>query len=88
MPDASTVPSEQTIRDWLIERVAFYTERAPDAVDPDVQIVELGLDSVYALNLCGDIEDEFGFEVEPTLGWDHPTVNAITAFLIGELGRR
>jgi acyl carrier protein len=43
------------------------------------------MDSVYALVLCGDIEDMYGVSVDPTLAWDYPTVAAITQFLSGQL---
>jgi acyl carrier protein len=69
------------IRDWLLDRVAFYLERPAAELSTDVKLVEYGLDSVYALTLCGDIEDEYGIEVDPTLAWDHPTIDAITALL-------
>lgn len=39
------------------------------------------MDSVCALSLCGDIEDDFGIVVEPSLVWDHPTVAHLTAHL-------
>lgn len=76
------------IRDWLIERVAFYLEMTAEQVDPDQLLVEIGLDSVYAMSLCGDVEERFGLLVEPTMAWDHPTVNAIAEHLSGELGNR
>ena len=33
--------------------------------------------AVYALTLCGDIEDEFALEVDPTIVWDHPTIRSL-----------
>lgn len=75
------------VRSWLTERVAHYLERAPDRLDPDAKLVGYGLDSVYALTLCGDIEDEYGLEVDPTLAWDYPTLNAIAEVLVEHLSR-
>ncbi|MEU4574811.1 acyl carrier protein [Nonomuraea sp. NPDC023979] len=72
------------IRNWLRARVAFYVERTPEEIDPDVKFVEVGLDSVFAMSLSGDIEDEFGLVVEPTVAWDHPTVNALADYLHAE----
>ncbi|WP_055479978.1 acyl carrier protein [Sphaerimonospora mesophila] len=40
------------------------------------------------LNLCVDIEEATGLLVEPTLAWDHPTIDAITAHLTELLSRR
>ncbi|MFC8433326.1 acyl carrier protein [Streptomyces sp. NPDC057253] len=88
---ATAAPAEvsapQAIRAWLVDRVAYYLERNPADIDEGTQLAEMGLDSVYALTLCGDVEDRFGLVVEPTLAWDHPTIDAITAHLAAELAR-
>lgn len=88
MTDPSTRPralDEAAVRGWLTERVAYYLERSPADIDPDTRLVGYGLDSVYALTLCGDIEDEYGLEVDATLAWDYPTVNAIVEVLVARL---
>ncbi|MBV6701503.1 acyl carrier protein [Kitasatospora aureofaciens] len=66
---------------WLLDRIALYLKRPAESIDPTVPLAEYGLDSVCALSLCGDLEDEFGLEVEPILLWDHPTVESLTAHL-------
>jgi acyl carrier protein len=74
---ADTAP----IRKWLIERVAYYLERPVEDIDPSVPLAESGIDSVSAANLCGDVEDRFDMEVEPTMAFDYPTVADIAAFI-------
>ncbi|MEU7604614.1 acyl carrier protein [Streptomyces sp. NPDC040724] len=74
-----TAPED--IAAWLTEKVAFYLEIPEADILPDVKLVEYGLESVYALALVGDVEDEFEIEVEPTLAWDYPTINALTGLL-------
>ena len=73
------------MRAWLTERVAYYVERDPGDIDADTPIASYGLDSVYAFALCGDIEDEFSLNVEPTLVWDFGTVAALAARLASDL---
>ena len=68
MTDATTVQA------WLEGRVVAYGKVDAGSFTPDTPLAELGLDSVYALTLCGDIEDEFGLDVDPTIVWDHPTI--------------
>ncbi|MCK9877842.1 acyl carrier protein [Frankia sp. Ag45/Mut15] len=85
MTKLERIPESAAITAWLTGRVAYYLEREPDQIAPDAPLVGLGLDSVYALTLCGDIEDEYGLPVETTLAWDYPTVSAITEFLRSEL---
>ncbi|WP_327417231.1 acyl carrier protein [Streptomyces sp. NBC_01233] len=67
--------------EWLYARLSLYLRRAPETIDPSVPLAEYGMDSVAALSLCGDLEDEFGLEVEPTLLWDHPTVTSLVGYL-------
>ncbi|MET9960279.1 acyl carrier protein [Streptomyces sp. NPDC006326] len=67
---------------WLLDRVALYLRRPASTIDPAVSLAEYGMDSVMALSLCGDLEDEFGLEAEPTLLWDHPTVESLLAHLL------
>ncbi|HEY3751015.1 MAG TPA: acyl carrier protein [Pseudonocardiaceae bacterium] len=83
-----TLDSTTAIAGWLTSRVASYLDTAPDEVDPDQPLADYGLDSVYALSLCGEIEDELNLTVEPTLAWDYPTVNAMAGYLHGELAGR
>jgi acyl carrier protein len=73
------------IAEWLTERVAGYLAVEPDRIDRTRPLAEYGLDSVYALTLCGEIEDELGVAVEPTMAWDYPTVTAMAGYLRGQL---
>lgn len=85
MPDTAVDATPEAVRDWLLDRVAFYLETPAAEINPDTRFVELGLDSVYALTLCGDIEERYDLSVEPTLAWDYPTVHALAGYLHGEL---
>jgi acyl carrier protein len=83
-----TLDSITDIAQWLTSRVASYLDTEPSEVDPDLPLAEYGLDSVYALSLCGEIEDELNITAEPTLAWDYPTVSAMADYLYGELADR
>ncbi|SDD96615.1 acyl carrier protein [Actinokineospora iranica] len=86
--DAATIaPIPADLAEWLAGRVAAYLDTTADAIDRDLPLAEYGLDSVYALSLCGDIEDTLTLVVEPTLAWDYPTVNAMAAYLRAEIER-
>ncbi|WP_034609764.1 acyl carrier protein [Cellulomonas sp. URHD0024] len=62
---------------WISSRVSEYGAVDAGPLDAGSVLAELGFDSVYALTLCGDIEDHYGLEVEPTIVWDHPTIGAL-----------
>jgi acyl carrier protein len=80
-------PPSTDIAVWLTERLAGYLSVAPADIRHDVPLAHYGLDSVFALSLCGDIEDRYEIPVDPTLAWDYPTVDLVVGFIEGELGR-
>ncbi|WP_446223453.1 acyl carrier protein [Nocardia sp. IBHARD005] len=81
---STTITHSTTIQDWLVDRVADYTERAPHQVDPAIPLAELGMDSVSAVALCGEIEDRWMLDIDPTLVFEYPTIAAISAHLTAE----
>jgi acyl carrier protein len=87
MPRTGAEPSLDALRAWLTAKVAEYAECAPGQIRPDVSLAEYGLDSMYGLMLCGDIEDHLGLTVDPTVAWDYSTIDALTGFLDAELER-
>ncbi|MEU4649223.1 acyl carrier protein [Nocardia fluminea] len=82
---ATITTDTTTTQDWLIERVADYTERAPHQVDPTIPLAELGMDSVSAVALCGEIEDRWMLDIDPTLVFEYPTIAAIATYLTAEI---
>jgi acyl carrier protein len=83
----SAVLADNLHRGWLLDRLALYLNRPADSIDPSVPLAEFGMDSVAALSLCGDLEDQFGLYVEPTLLWDHPTVESLVGYMAVEIPR-
>jgi acyl carrier protein len=85
--DIAARPAQHTAQSlgvWLVDRIAVYLKRTPDQIDPTVPLAEYGLDSVAALSLCGDIEEDFDLVLEPTVAWDYPTIEALAAHLLEE----
>lgn len=77
----TTRPTYDTLVDWLAGRIAVYLNSDPAAIETDVAFGDYGLDSVFALNLCTDLEQEFGILAQPTLTWDYPTIDAVAGHL-------
>ncbi|MEO3978986.1 acyl carrier protein [Streptomyces sp. CAU 1734] len=80
-----TEHSVESLSSWLADRIALYLQRSPSEISPSVPLAEYGLDSVAALSLCGDIEEDFDLVLEPTVAWDYPTVEALAGHLAEEL---
>ncbi|MCX4820511.1 acyl carrier protein [Streptomyces sp. NBC_01142] len=75
---------ERDFRNWLITRLSEYLQRPAEEIGPRIPFAEYGLDSVAALSLYGDIEEEFGLFLEPTVAWDHPTADDLARHLAEE----
>jgi acyl carrier protein len=84
MEKATLNQSADELRTWLVERVAKHLNRSADQIEPHVPLAEYGLDSVYALAVCSEIEDHLGLVLDSTVMWDYPTVDALCAFLLGQ----
>ncbi|MFP3991480.1 acyltransferase domain-containing protein [Streptomyces sp. E11-3] len=69
---------ESVHREWLLERMSRYLGRH---VDDTVSFYEYGLDSVAALSLYGDIEEEFGPIIEPADIWTYPTIRELSRYM-------
>lgn len=65
---------------WLTIRLAAALGVAP-ALDPFVPLADMGVDSVHAVSLAGEIESHFDIDVEPTLIFDYPTLSHIAEFI-------
>ncbi|MCP3801988.1 acyl carrier protein [Allokutzneria sp. A3M-2-11 16] len=86
MPEQDTSnASKQTVREWTRERVAVHTKHSPCDVADDVPLYRYGLDSLYAVTLCLEVQERFGLVIEPTTIWDNPTVEKLATFIEGEL---
>lgn len=76
--------SEDKLQEWLIDKLA--QELAIDPSDIDVQqpFAQYGVDSVLAVTLVADLEDAMGRELNPTLLFDYPSIEAIAQHLAGQ----
>lgn len=67
---------------WLAERVAHMLELDIANVDVDRPLAELGLSSLQAVELAGDLENRLGRAVDPTVVYDHPTITDLAEFAV------
>ncbi len=80
MPVPTTI-SRDDITEWLIDRVASHSGLPRADVSAELPLANYGLDSVQAVSLSVDIEDEFGLTLPPTLTWDYPTIEKLANHL-------
>jgi len=86
--EASATPRAATdIEVWLVGHIANELKLDGGNLDPTEPFVNLGLDSVSAVTITGDLEQWLGIRVSPTVPWDYPTIRELAAHLAGELAR-
>jgi acyl carrier protein len=76
--------TRERIESWLTTRLAARLSLQPAEIDIYRPLDELGLDSMEAVALTGELERFLGRRVEPTVLWDHRTIVALSHFLSGD----
>ncbi len=66
---------------WLVQKLANKLKLKPAEIAEDVEFVELGLDSMTAMTVAGELEEEFDVSVDQSAFWDYPTVGAFVSYL-------
>ncbi|MDH0304448.1 MULTISPECIES: acyl carrier protein [unclassified Pseudomonas] len=72
--------------------LAFYRDKLKSMIEPELRLPagsldcdrnlsEYGLDSIVALTIAGDLEDQLRIQLPPTLLWDYPTVDDLAGYL-------
>jgi acyl transferase domain-containing protein/acyl carrier protein len=75
------IHGEAELRRWLVDYLVMTFGCSPETVDPDLSLNELGVGSRDAVVLSGELSELLGRPVSPVEFWQHPTVNALAAFL-------
>jgi acyl carrier protein len=66
---------------WLTAQLASYLEVPTTAIEAMVPLAEMGVDSVHAVSLVGDVEERFDIDVDPTMIFDYPTLAHIAEYI-------
>ena len=75
----------ELLASFLQEQLAYALGVETGEVDRDDGLMNLGMDSLKAVEAKLYLEDELGIELESALLFDHPTIDALTSFLLGAL---
>jgi acyl carrier protein len=66
---------------WLTTQLASYLEVPATTIDAMVPLADMGVDSVHAISLVGDVEMHFDIDVDPTMIFDYPTLAHIAEYI-------
>lgn len=79
------IPTVAEIQTWIVSYIADLLEVDSEEIEVTIPFDRYGLDSSAAVGLTGDLEDWLGCELDPTLLYDYPTIEALVQHLNSEL---
>ena len=71
----------QRIESWLVDWMVARASVAPEEIDRNRPFAEYGLDSISAVELSHDLQEQLGIELTAVIAWSHPTPAAMARFL-------
>ena len=76
----------QSIQDWLSQWLSNKLQIPFGKIDRTLSFADYGIDSVMAVELAQDLEEWLpdDLEIEPTLAWNFPSIEALAGYLAGE----
>ena len=77
----NSIPTAAEIQAWTVAYLANLLEVTPEEVDVTIPFDRYGLDSYAAISLTGDLQDWLGYDVDPTLLYDYPTIEGLVNYL-------
>ena len=70
------------LREWFVSALADMLELAKDEIDADATFDRYGLDSSAAVGLIDNLGTWLGCDLDATLLYDYPTINALARHLV------
>ncbi|MFB7716082.1 HAD-IIIC family phosphatase [Nocardia sp. NPDC056100] len=79
--EATTGPSTEAVRAWLVKTIAQQAALDPERIDIHQPIVEFGLGSADLVELVIDLSDFYGEFLDTNLFFDNPTIDGVARAL-------
>lgn len=81
LDNSKQIPTVKEIQDWLVAYLAELLEIEPTQIDVKISFQKYGLDSSAAIGMIGEMEDWLGYELNPTIIYDHPSIEALSLYI-------
>ncbi|MEH1788636.1 MAG: AMP-binding protein [Nostoc sp.] len=76
--------TKEAIEVWLISVLAISLKTSADEIDTKQPFSRYGLDSSVAISITSELADWLGHELEPTIFWEYPSIEALAQYLEAE----
>jgi acyl carrier protein len=73
--------TKQEISTFCVDQLAEILRIPNEQVDVNAKFARLGLDSAMTVYLLMELEEKLDLELSPETFYDHPTVDALSAYL-------
>ena len=73
--------SADDIQDWMVQYLSDHMQVPTHSIDIKAPFDSFAIDSATAIGMTGELEDCLGREVDPTLVYDYPTIEAFSGYL-------
>jgi len=77
----SSAATAGQIQQWFVDYLSRELTISSDEIDVTVPFENFALDSATAIGMTGDLEQWLGKNVDPTLVYDYPTIEAMSRYL-------
>ena len=74
----------EILQNWIAEKLAEQLSIDKSTISFTEPLTRYGLDSIDAVTLVGELEDELDLELPSTLFWDYPTIEKSAQYLVSE----
>lgn len=74
----------EILQNWIAEKLAEQLSIDKSTIGFTEPLTRYGLDSIDAVTLVGELEDELDLELPSTLFWDYPTIEKSSQYLVSE----
>jgi acyl carrier protein len=83
--DSPEATSVEFLKSWLIDWISREMRIDHSMIDPSRAFLSYGMDSMKAMTMVGDIEALLSLRLSPTLAWDYPDIDTLSAHLVGQM---
>jgi acyl carrier protein len=77
----SIIYSTESIADWLHAYIADLRNVRPERISRRESLHKYGLDSASAVTLTGDLTEWLKMDVDPSVLYEHPTIDGLASHL-------